>query len=50
MINSLISFVAPDVSVNTTAVYISPPIPRRVSRAPKILLRFIILFFKILYN
>ena len=48
MINDFISPVSPDVSAKSTAVYIKPPMPRRVSNAPKILLRFIIFNFKLL--
>jgi len=40
---ALISRVPPVVLTNNIAVYIRPPIPRRVSNAPKTLFRFILL-------
>jgi hypothetical protein len=45
MINDFTSRVPPDVLTNNTAAYIKPAIPRRVSKAPKILLTFIIIVF-----
>ena len=48
MINDLMSAVSPYVSAKSTAVYIKPPIPSRVSSAPKILLRFISYVFKLI--
>lgn len=42
MASALISRVPPEVFTNITAEYIRPPMPRSVSKAPKILLRFII--------
>ena len=45
IINALKPRVLSEILTNNTAAYIRPAIPRQVSNAPKILLRFIIFIF-----